>query len=422
MNDERGQAVIFVALALVMLIGFVGFAVDVGNTMTIRRALQASTDAAATAGAQELSNTSGSPSASAIAKASEFSSVTGNKNARANIPGVSISTSVKCTNFMAQLMTSANCTNATTPANTLVVTQTSVVPMFFAKVLGFPSLTVRTTATAAMKGGAMPPLDIIVVLDTTGSMSGTPLVEAKEGIRTLLSVLWPCAQGIATCGVSDPPIDKVGLMIFPGLASSTDVGREYDCTGSPNPVTVNYNASPIYEIIPMTNDYRTSTVSVINPDSNFVKAVDGRSGCSGAESIGGFGSYFAAPLAAAQSSLVSAGRATVQNVIIFVSDGDANEYPSGPTDPCNQAILAAQAAKAAGTWVYSIGYGVPGGGCGDDPPGHPTALQTMQRINSDYPNITKKFFNVPSAADLRDTFRKIGTDLLATRMLDDSTN
>jgi Mg-chelatase subunit ChlD len=414
-RNERGQVLMLVAVGLVTLTGMIAFVTDVGYVLVARRALQASTDAAAAAGAMDIGEEGGDP----VGKATAYGSVSGGKNVRSILPNVSMTAAVKCTNFMAQLMTGANCTSATTPQNTMVVTQTSVVPMYFAKVLGINTMRITATATAAMRGGTMPPLDIIIVLDTTNSMEGTPLSQAKAGIRTLLGTLWPCQSGVDPCG-TNPPIDKVGLYIFPGVRNSTSVGYEYDCRSSPDPVTVNYSASPVYEIIPMTNDYRTSTAAGLNSSSNFVKAVEGPGCGSGLEAIGGFGSYFASAISAAQSKLMSAGRTNIQNVIIFISDGDANEYSGGPTNPCQQAINAAAAAKAAGTWVYSIGYGVDSGGCNDDPPGHPTALQTMQRINSDYPALTK-FFNVPSSGSLVATFQKIGTSLLNTRLIDDST-
>lgn len=410
-RGTRGQAVIITAVSLVALLGLAGIAVDFGYVLNARRQLQASSDAAATAAAQDLSDNL--TTAIATATATSYSSVTGNKNAVANLPGVSITVQFSClagTGFPL-------CTN---PAgvNAVGVRQAVTLPTFWGRVIGHNSMTVTAKTTALMKGGTMPPLDVIIVLDTTGSMTGTPLANAKGGIRTLLGLLWPCQQGVVTCGGGDPPIDTVGLFVFPGVLNATSVAREYDCLGSPNPVTVDYDASPIYEITPLGNNYRTSSVSGLNPSSNIVDAVEGPGCGSGVEAIGGFGSYFAHAISAAQARLVSSGRASVQNVIIFVSDGDANEYMAGQ-EPCNEAVAAAQAAKAAGTWVYSIRYySSNGGGCDDDS-GPITSLSTMQQINSDYPLLTAgKFFNQPNNSDLTSTFQKIGQDLLNTRIIE----
>ena len=92
----------------------------------------------------------------------------------------------------------------------------------------------RTTATATGKGGAPQLMDVMVILDTTASMNDncsasvrgvtkpTRLDCALAGVRALVGSMWPCAPSKATCGsvtngnVADP-IDRIGLMVFPGL-------------------------------------------------------------------------------------------------------------------------------------------------------------------------------------------------------------
>lgn len=152
MGNERGQALPLLAVITVVLLGMMGLAIDIGYTLSVRQALQASTDAAASAAAMELSIAGGNPSGIA----SQFAMTAGSKNARTRITGVSVSTSVKCTNYMANLMTGANCTSATTPANTVTVTQTAPVSTFFARAVGFTQFNVVTKSTAGMRGGAMP--------------------------------------------------------------------------------------------------------------------------------------------------------------------------------------------------------------------------------------------------------------------------
>jgi Flp pilus assembly protein TadG len=51
MRDESGQALIMVALCLTCIMGFVGFATDVGVLLHAKRNLQIAADAAALAGA-----------------------------------------------------------------------------------------------------------------------------------------------------------------------------------------------------------------------------------------------------------------------------------------------------------------------------------------------------------------------------------
>jgi len=438
-RNERGVVLVFCAFLSVILIAMVGLAVDVGYVLSVRQALQASTDAAATAGAMDIGVTGGNPSA----KATLYSSVAGNKNARTNIAGVSISTTVKCTNFMSNLMTGGNCTSATTPPNTVSVTQTANVPLFFLPVRGFRTMTVRTTATSAARGGGLPPLDIMVVLDTTGSMSGNCSASisglanpkrldcAKAGIKALLTSLWPCPQTQANCGTITGgnvanPIDKVGLAVFPGLKTTTAVSQEFDCTSNVSASEIAaYNGSPVYTIVPLSGDFKTSATSALNGSvSNLVKAVawaDGNNCTSssyGAENPGGPGSYFADAITSAQTTLTSTGRADVQNVIIFVSDGDATRYTGGPTNPCNRAVTAADAVAATGTWVYAVAYGASAsGGCTDDTSPRITPYATMQGIASD----SSKFYNQASSGDLTAVFMQIGQNLLTTRLLPNNT-
>jgi Flp pilus assembly protein TadG len=442
LRNERGQALVLVALASVMLIGAMGFAIDVAHVLSVRRMLQASTDAAATAGAQDIGVSNGNPSA----KATLFSSVTGNKNAISGLSGVTISTSLKCTDFMANLMTGDDCTPST-PNNTIVVTQQVTIPTFFAKLVGTSGFTVRTTATAGGKGGGMPPLDVIIVLDTTGSMGSncsatvsgishpSRLDCAKAGVRMLLNLFWPCSRDLVSCGtvtsgnVSNP-IDRVGMFVFPGLKSTVPVSRNYDCSNNLDSDDVApYNASPVYSMVPLSSDYKSSaTGGLQGGSSNMVKSVDwaNGAGCSsnnyGLENPAGQGSYFTDALNAAQASLMANGRSGVQKVIIFVSDGDANEYANNtPTNPCQSAVSAADTIAATGTWIYAVAYGASTSSstCADDSgAGKLTSKATMQGIASD----SGKFFDQPTSGDLTATFRQIGQSLLTTRLLDDATN
>jgi hypothetical protein len=321
--------------------------------------------------------------------------------------------------------------------NAIEVRQQVTVPMIFARVLGISSITVQARATAGMRGGYMPPLDVMIVVDTTGSMDGscsstTRLGCAKAGVRTLLQSMWPCGQNLASCGAVDGtgnvanPIDKVGLAVFPGLLASTAMSQEFDCANNVSAAEISpYGASPVYTIVGLSSDYKTSanTTTLNGAVSNLAKAVywgDGAgcgSGSYGLENPGGQGSYFSDVIASAQNTLTSTGRAQIQDVIIFVSDGDANQYAGGPSNPCASAVTAADAAAAAGTWVYAIAYGAAtSGGCADDSSSI-TPYQTMQGIASD----SSKFYSAPSNGTLTAIFQKIADDLTTTRIVSDDT-
>ena len=224
--------------------------------------------------------------------------------------------------------------------------------------------------------------------DSSCSVSGATRISCVlAGARTLLTAFQPSTA-------------YVGLMVFPGVQNSTQAAKDYACPGS-NPTTVAYNATPDYLIVGLSNDYRTSnSATTLNPSSNLAKAVDGVPGCNGLAAVGGFGTYYADVITAAQATLTTTGRAGVQKVIVFLSDGDANATSanvgnSKAASQCHQGITAAQTATAAGTWVFTAAYGSPTAAtpssCSTDTSSPISACTTMQTMAS----TSAKFFAIP---------------------------
>ena len=432
-NRRRGVVLVLVAICLLVLLGMLALVIDGGRAATAYRELQASSDAAATAGAQALPDTT-----AAKAMALEFSAVALKKNWRADLPGVSMSPGYPLTRCLTSIGLPCE------PANAIVVRQQADIPSLFAWALGMGSLHVSTTATASMRGGAQRPMDVMVIIDVSASMasnctaSGTGVSSpkrvdcAKAGIRAFLNEMWPCQPGPADCSAAiggrvAEQLDKVGLMIYPGVQLSSDIPKEFDCTGNNIGAAevAPYNSSPIYTIDSLSSDYKTANNSALNgAGSNLVKAADWGSGntCSGnsypssdgygVEAKGGVSTYFADAISQAQTQLVNAGRPNVQKVIILLSDGEGNTYTS---DPCQDGINAAGSATAAGTWVYAIAYG--SSTTGMCTPATISGYDTMYRIASD----PAKFFYQPDAADLTAIFPRIAIQLTTTRLLNDST-
>jgi hypothetical protein len=127
-------------------------------------------------------------------------------------------------------------------------------------------------------------------------------------------------------------------------------------------------------------------------------------------------------------------------VIVFASDGGANakssNMPSGKaSNQCQEAITAAKAAAAAGTWVYSIAYGSStatgvSSTCTTDTSGPLAGLSsctTMQDIASS----PAKFYSdssggvtCPGALSISDmvaTFQDISQSLQGPRLIPDNT-
>jgi hypothetical protein len=202
-----------------------------------------------------------------------------------------------------------------------------------------------------------------------------------------------------------------------------------------------YSASPVYQIIPLSYNYRTSdAATVLNTATPLVRAAQGGgSGCAqGLDAVGGVATFYADVITAAQAALVANGRSGVQKAIIFLSDGDANASASNMSaaevnNQCHEGITAAQAATAAGTWLYSIAYGASTSptpsSCSTDTSSHISACATMQQIASD----STKFYSdtqngssgctssAHSVSELLAVFQAISTSLLPPRLLPNST-
>jgi hypothetical protein len=401
-SDESGQVLVIVGCSMAMLLCCVGLVVDVGHAMLVQRQLQAGVDAAALAGVQHLPN---APVAESVAL--QFGPTPGMKNAVNTVGNAVTTAKVSC------LPGVPGCSRRDGGVNGIAVHAQSKVPTWFGRIIGINSLTVSAKATACSPC-SVKPLDIMLVVDRTGSMctpiacSGankSDLYYAKEGVKTFLGFL-------------DPTLDRVGLALLPPVLDSSwrpncgnPVGSGYKpWTGTPNPNVPNgnpdrgldgkYNAYDAYWPRYIPSGTRTPswyTVASLegagagdpNPLNSYVVDVggtwwvnDGQNGTNGQNALvqrlgcaGGAGTtHYAFALEEAQFELVDRGRANVENVIIFLSDGAANTMPqnvanghwsqNGPGGwiqrPCGAGVHAASLAKAAGTVIYTIGYDLDG--------------------------------------------------------------
>ena len=286
--------------------------------------------------------------------------------------------------------------------------------------------------------------------------NSTKIKCAEQGAEILLAEFSPCLPGESTCGAAtngnvSNAVDEVSLFTFPAQQANTQAGTDeaYDtnsstsCSGGrgsnpdcpdvipypdstklgtlTNPPATGSNAYNTllneYQVVPLTSNYRSNDASYAsgsypkNPltvdssggsasDPSIVNAVGGNSyfggtGETGMLAEGGESTFFAGALFTAQQYLAATVRTASTNVIVLLSDGDANggtmsapssqlnsngTYPSA-IDQCQQAISVASAAKAANTKIYVVGYGVANGGCETDG-GKLSACSTLRQIAS----------------------------------------
>jgi len=471
-EGQRGQSLVMVAILLPVLLGMAALVIDLGYAYASYQELLGATQAAALAGGAAIPNVTG-PSAVTIAQ--QYSAVklgpTKELNWHANLQNVTTSVNIACISpatypnlGLPQCNIYPSCPSG---CNMIQVTATAKVPTFFAKIFGVANVPITATATAAARGGGLPPYHVMVVLDTTASMgppnldtgctqngiSVTPEQCAQYGVQTLLDQLNPCTVGLVACqpnlgspGSVKNPVDQVGLMVFPGLCNSSTSGYTNNppntCpqlpTGSaltnttvnPNyapadltcpagvPTQTSYNNNPDYLILGFQGNYRSSDTAPLNTNSNLFKAIGAGTNSCGVSTPAVYYTFYAGALQAAQDYLTQNNAVGVQNVIIILSDGDANSptlagnvsqvdgpnaghvYP--PLNECYQAVQAATYAKNNGTVIYSISYGSETSGCLYDQTSKggsaivTTPCATMQGISST--PLSQYFFSVPDSS------------------------
>lgn len=402
LRQEKGQVVIVFVLLLAGLLAIAGLVVDVGNAYRVHRALQASADAAALAGGQSLPD-----AAAAVSVARLYGATPGGRNKLKNVAAIE-TISAKC------LTSIPGCS----PVNAIAVEETADVSNVFLRLVGFNTFHMKARATACSPCGVRP-VDIVMVLDRTGSMcqnsagqsdpACTDLNNAKSGIRSFLAMM-------------DPTTQWVGLTVFPPATGTSSSAR---CA---TPASGNYDtASNPYTIVPLSKDYKTST-GAPNSASTLVTTL--------ACVQGGGTTAYGNAIDAAQAELNLHGRAGVQDVIVFMSDGAANTGPtyySSTSDyrtrPCKQGVTSAGVAKSgtSKTLVYSIAYALEDdtGGCmnsvpNPDKPESPaiTAATALQNIAS-----PGNFYNKPSPGQLNTIYTQIAVDIGSgtAGLIDDAT-
>lgn len=366
-NDDGGTALILISMALPAIFGMAAFAIDLGYAFYIKTKLQTAADLGALAGGTLLYKADKS---AVEAKALEYVNLNlpsgWNGKTAASISVTPAASTACLTSLVSQGLT---CDGAT-KANALKVSLNATAPLFFASALGFRQASFSASAMVSGANAAPPPLNIAIVLDTTASMnspytgscggltSPTKLQCAVTAIRGMLGTLWPS-------------VNQVALFTYPGVTTSS-IPMEY-CAPKGTVTVVNYKvaSNPKYKIIDFSTDYRgagTPPPPGLNTASNLVKVVGGNPSCSGIQAIGGAKTFFAdtivqaqAALDAANAALVAAGQPPRQNVMMILSDGDANAASTNIdaaklANQCLQGITAAKAAASSKTWVYSIAY------------------------------------------------------------------
>jgi hypothetical protein len=303
------------------------------------------------------------------------------------------------------------------------VQQQATVPLFFGRIFGMSTLQISATAVALAAGGVPHPLNVVFIVDTTGSMNGndpacgaTRIVCALKGVKTLLGELWPCPSNLANWrGGKQQCREPRGR----GRADAVPRGAEHPSEfrlrrrrhngGVLGDQRQHQRQHPkqSYADQHYRKRRRDSCLAAGLPDRSVVERFPQfRHGeypqCElqprevALTAPGGFATFYADAIIAAQSALTANARPGATNVIVLLTDGDSNADNSNHPDnmlaseinnQCKAAVTAAQNAAKAGTWVYSIAYGASSPSCSTDSAPCNSSCFTMSQIA-----------NVPGAA------------------------
>jgi Mg-chelatase subunit ChlD len=397
---------VLVAVVLPVLLGMIGLAVDLGNVYLSHSRIQAAVDAAALAGSLELPY---DPEITNGRVATASAGMLAKNYPEAHVAALTAGTEVR----------------------SVCVTGEADVDMLFMGAVGLLSSTVQAKACAGFND-----LEIVFVIDNSGSMKGTPITNTNAAASELVNLLIPDGAS---------PAIKFGLVPFRGkvhIPGDVD-GLADGCRNADG--TLNTGLLSEYT----KPEYRYPRGSYLRVSSDTCSSIPRVRGLTEdkSEILAAIASQTA--LGAASGTLIGEGvkwgrhvltpeppyeegddSDRMRKIMILLTDGDTEDggcggaysvyytpndywtnawYGMGVTDahcqdggPLNAAMLEqAQLAKDAGVEIFTIRYGS----------SDAVDVSLMQQVASSKTGTNDHYFDAPSADDIEDIFRKIGKHL-----------
>ncbi len=168
-GDRRGAVAVFLAFAIVPMIGFVGIATDTGRGYLVKSRLSSALDSAALAGALVISEK--------------------NRNADiqmyfdANFPPGYMDATIKGPKIKVKKR-----------AQTVTLTASATIPTTFMRLFGYETITVNAMAETT---GKLTPLDVVLAIDMSASMKsgvagggGSRIKVARKAATDLINILF----------------------------------------------------------------------------------------------------------------------------------------------------------------------------------------------------------------------------------------
>ncbi len=314
------------AILLPVVIAMLAFAIEIGRMYVVRSQLQTAVDAGALAASLKLrDNRTDVPAA--IAAAQQF--------VQLNRAGAFLTVSADAINI------EPGSWNATTRAFVSGAQPTDAIrvsgildkePFFFGRFLGLSKFAVPRSAIAGSGGS---PLDIMMTLDLTGSMSAEGRIQALQNAAPIF------VNVLETVGDND----RVGVMGYGARISKY------------NPVAlghngVSYTLAPS-SLYPSNDDWCGVLEAGLTSDFNYLRTSVLNSTTLIANKYNGW-TPIGAALRDSAHYLNANARRKIDKVIVLMSDGHANKPY---TDPAGYALLMASYAASLDIKVYTISLG-----------------------------------------------------------------
>jgi Flp pilus assembly protein TadG len=386
---SRGQVLIAVTVALPVLLGMAGLAVDMGRLYTAQSRLQAAVDAAALGGSMYLMT---DPDCDNGAVANTVNDYLARNYSGAAVTDLHPGSGVR----------------------SVCVTAQANVTMTFMNVLAISSRDVTASACAGFND-----LEVALVVDSSGSMAGEPIDAVKAAAHQFVDMLIP--NGGA-------PSIKVGLVGFQGkVRIPADVdGKPAGCRNADGTLNQPVNGSDQS----CTDGALAPAAGLSYNKAAIHSAIDSMEPQGGGE----YASCTAIPegikwgrhVLTSDTPFTEAGsRTRFRKVLILLTDGDNNisDAISNPSSVCrrnayfgmgvtdcddddygclDQAMLSqAQAAKDDGIEIFTIRYGV-----SDE-----VDIELMKSVASSKSGTEDHYFDAPTLDDLQTIFDRIGRQL-----------
>jgi Flp pilus assembly protein TadG len=226
--SEEGSTLVLTSLGMLVIIAFVGLAIDVGNLRFAKRHLQAAADAAALAAALEVYSCQGTNACSAMQTAAQ-SSLTENGFSASTILSNCSGTAGSGLTITINNPPCAQGSNDPNNGNTgyVEVIASEKQPTYFASLVGFKNPTIAVRAEAKKT----PNKDCVYSLDSTGAFAMTAnivtFVNSSCGIVDESNNAWAFGSNIIA-SFTAPEISVAGgseclLCLFPSSGVTTGV-------------------------------------------------------------------------------------------------------------------------------------------------------------------------------------------------------